>query len=179
MAFSKPLRMIFATFFQPRREIQTEFEVSSYYPTAVRFESEVEPALEKQLYSSIKDRIIARASRLQTIQAGSIHAYLAYIFVTLIALFVVAPGPALFTFGNTARYLDWARGPWMKSESLSFSKSIAISERVNFRLSADFVNSFNMVRWGNPSTMVGTPTFGQVTTTQGSRKIQINMALDF
>jgi len=87
--------------------------------------------------------------------------------------------PALFSFGNTARYLDWARGPWMESESLSFLKVIAISERVNFRLGADFINPFNIVRWGNPSTMVGIPTFGQITTTQGSRKIQINMALDF
>ena len=85
-AFSKPLRMIFAAFYQPRRDIQTEFEVSAYYPTAVRFESEVEPAFETRLYSPLKERIIARASRLRTIQAGSIHAYLAYIFITLIVL---------------------------------------------------------------------------------------------
>jgi hydrogenase-4 component B len=85
-AFSKPLRMIFAAFYQPRREIQTEFEVSSYYPTSVRFESGVEPAFETHLYSPLKDRIIARASRLGTIQAGSIHAYLAYIFITLLLL---------------------------------------------------------------------------------------------
>ena len=85
-AFSKPLRMIFAAFYQPRREIQTEFEVSAYYPTSVRFESGVEPAFETHLYSPLKDRILARASRLRTIQAGSIHAYLAYIFVTLIVL---------------------------------------------------------------------------------------------
>jgi hypothetical protein len=87
--------------------------------------------------------------------------------------------PALFSFGNTARYLDWARGPWMKSESLSLLKNVSITERVKFRLGADFVNPFNIVRWGNPSTMVGIPTFGQITTTQGSRKIQINMALNF
>ena len=85
-AFSKPLRMIFAAFYQPRREIQTEFEVSAYYPTSVRFESGVEPAFETRLYSPLKERILARASRLRTIQAGSIHAYLAYIFITLIVL---------------------------------------------------------------------------------------------
>ena len=85
-AFSKALRMIFAAFFQPRREIQTEFEVSAYYPTAIRFESEVEPPLERHVYSPLKDRIMARASRLQTIQAGSIHAYLTYIFITLVVL---------------------------------------------------------------------------------------------
>jgi hydrogenase-4 component B len=85
-AFSKPLRMIFATFYQPRREIQTEFEVSAYYPTSVRFESGIEPAFETHLYSPLKERILARASRLRAIQAGSIHAYLAYIFITLVVL---------------------------------------------------------------------------------------------
>ncbi len=85
-AFSKPLRMIFAALYQPRREIQTEFEVSAYYPTSVRFESEVTPAFEARLYAPLKDRIMDRAGRLRTIQAGSIHAYLAYIFVTLVAL---------------------------------------------------------------------------------------------
>jgi hypothetical protein len=88
--------------------------------------------------------------------------------------------PDLFTFGNTARYLDWARGPWMKSESFSVSKAVAVTERVNFRLGADFVNPFNIVRWGNPSTLTSVPTtFGQITTTQGSRKVQINMELSF
>jgi hydrogenase-4 component B len=85
-AFSKPLRMIFAAFYQPRREIQAEFEVSPYYPTSVRFESEVDPAFETHLYSPLRDWIIARARRLQTMQAGSIHAYLAYIFITLVLL---------------------------------------------------------------------------------------------
>jgi hypothetical protein len=87
--------------------------------------------------------------------------------------------PAPFTLGNTARYLDWVRGPWSKSESLSFLKSVAISEGVKFNLGADLVNPFNIVRWGNPSTLVGLPTFGQITTTQGARQIQINMGLNF
>jgi hydrogenase-4 component B len=86
MAFSKPLRMIFSTLYRPRREIQAEFEVSPYYPTAIRFESEIEPSFEKRLYDPIKDRILAAAGRMRAVQAGSIHAYLAYIFVTLILL---------------------------------------------------------------------------------------------
>ncbi len=87
--------------------------------------------------------------------------------------------PAPFTFGNTARYLDWVRGPWTKSESLSISKAVAISERVRFTLGADFINPFNIARWGSPSTTVGLPTFGQITSTQGSRQVQINMKFDF
>ena len=85
-AFSKPLRMIFSALYRPRREIQAEFEVSPYYPTAIRFESEIEPAFEKHLYDPIKERILALANRMRALQAGSIHAYLAYIFITLIIL---------------------------------------------------------------------------------------------
>lgn len=66
-----------------------------------------------------------------------------------------------------------------QSESLSFLKSVDISERVKFNLSADLINPFNIVRWGNPSTLVGLPTFGQITTTQGARQIQINVGLSF
>jgi hypothetical protein len=87
--------------------------------------------------------------------------------------------PDLFTYGNTARYLDWARGPWQNSESLSISKTIDITERANFQLGADFINPFNIVRWGNPSNLAGIPTFGMITSTQGSRSIQINMEVNF
>ncbi|MCL4402131.1 MAG: hydrogenase 4 subunit B [Acidobacteria bacterium] len=85
-AFSKPLRMIFSALYRPRREIQADYDVSPYYPTAIRFESEIEPAFEKHFYDPLKDWILGIAGRMRAIQAGSIHAYLAYIFVTLILL---------------------------------------------------------------------------------------------
>jgi hydrogenase-4 component B len=78
--------MIFSALYRPHREIQSEFEVSPYYPTAVRFESEIEPTFEKHVYDPIVERILALAKRMRAVQAGSIHAYLAYIFVTLIVL---------------------------------------------------------------------------------------------
>jgi hydrogenase-4 component B len=85
-AFSKPLRMVFSALYRPRREIQAEYDVSPFYPTAIRFESEIEPTFEKRLYDPIKDRILAIAGRMRAVQAGSIHAYLAYIFITLVLL---------------------------------------------------------------------------------------------
>jgi hydrogenase-4 component B len=84
--FSKALRMIFSVLYQPRREIQTVFDVSPYFPKAIRFESEIEPTFEKRLYVPLKDLLVRTAFRLRAIQAGSIHAYLAYIFVTLVLL---------------------------------------------------------------------------------------------
>ena len=85
-AFSKPLRLIFAAFYRPRREIHPEYEVSPYYPSSIRFESEIEPAFEMHVYGPLKAWIFAMSRRIRGIQAGSLHAYLAYIFVTLIVL---------------------------------------------------------------------------------------------
>ena len=85
-AFAKPLRMIFAVLYKPHREIEAEYDVSRYYPKAIRFESEIEPTFEKRLYGPIQEAILSIANRMRAIQAGSIHAYLAYIFITLIVL---------------------------------------------------------------------------------------------
>ena len=85
-AFSKPLRLIFAAFYRPRRQINPEYDVSPYYPSAIRFESEIQPTFEKHIYGPLKEWIFGRARQMRAIQAGSIHAYLAYIFVTLIVL---------------------------------------------------------------------------------------------
>ena len=85
-AFSKPLRMIFAALFRPRREIQADFKVSPYYPTAIRFETEIEPTFETKVYAPMNRRILWVASRMRWLQSGSVHLYLAYVFVTLILL---------------------------------------------------------------------------------------------
>jgi len=85
-AFSKALRMIFSVLYKPRREIQAVFDISPYFPKEIRFESEIEPTFEKRLYAPVQEFIFRFSSRMRTIQAGSIHAYLAYIFVTLVLL---------------------------------------------------------------------------------------------
>jgi hydrogenase-4 component B len=87
-AFSKPLRMIFTALFRPKREIQADFDVSRYYPKAIHFESEIQPTFETHIYDPLRKGILALAERMRRIQTGSIHAYLAYIFVTLILLLI-------------------------------------------------------------------------------------------
>ena len=84
--FSKPIRMIFSALYRPRREIQAQYEVSPYYPTAIHFESEIEPAFEKHFYDPLQEWLLGLARRSRSLQAGSIHAYLAYIFIALILL---------------------------------------------------------------------------------------------
>lgn len=92
-AFSKPLRIIFSALFRPRREIQAEFDVSPYFPTAIHFESEIQPAFEKHFYGPLRTAIMGAAKRMRLIQAGSLHAYLAYIFVTLVLLLLFGARP--------------------------------------------------------------------------------------
>ena len=87
-AFSKALRMIFSALYQPRREIQQVFDVSPYFPREIHFESEIESTFEKRLYGPLQEIIFWFSTRMRAIQAGSIHVYLAYVFITLIALMV-------------------------------------------------------------------------------------------
>ena len=85
-AFSKALRMVFSVLYKPRREIQAVFDVSPYFPKEIRFESEIEPTFEKRLYAPLQELIFTVSEKMRAIQAGSIHVYLAYIFITLILL---------------------------------------------------------------------------------------------
>jgi hydrogenase-4 component B len=78
--------MIFSVLYRPTREIQAEYEVSPYYPSSIRFESEIERTFEIRLYGPLQKLIMAAANRMKGIQAGSINLYLAYIFITLILL---------------------------------------------------------------------------------------------
>jgi hydrogenase-4 component B len=80
--------MIFGALFRPRREIQAEFDVSPYFPKAIHFESEIEPTFETHFYEPMWAATQSIAARMRKIQTGSIHAYLAYIFVTLILLLI-------------------------------------------------------------------------------------------
>ena len=92
-AFSKPLRMVFAALYKPRREIQAVFDVSPYFPKAIHFESEIEPTFENRLYKPAQSMVYWISSRMRAIQAGSIHAYLAYIFITLVILLLFGVRP--------------------------------------------------------------------------------------
>jgi hydrogenase-4 component B len=88
--FSKPIRMIFKALFRPRREVQREYDFSPYYATNVRFESHVEEVFQTHIYRPLNLAALRLSRRLRALQAGSIQAYLIYIFITLILLLVLA-----------------------------------------------------------------------------------------
>ena len=88
--FSKPIRMIFKALFRPRREVQREYDYSPYFAKTLRFESHIEEAFVSRLYRPLNRGILRLSRRMRALQAGSIQAYLIYIFLTLLLLLLFA-----------------------------------------------------------------------------------------
>src|ERR1051326_1223403 len=88
--FSKPIRMIFKALFRPRREVQREYDYSPYFAKTLRFESHIEEAFVTRLYRPLNRMILRFSRRMRALQAGSIQAYLIYIFITLLLLLMFA-----------------------------------------------------------------------------------------
>jgi hydrogenase-4 component B len=88
--FSKPIRMIFKALFRPRREVQREYDFSPYFATTIRFESHVEEVFHTRIYRPLNRLVLRLSRRMRALQAGSIQAYLIYIFITLLMLLLFA-----------------------------------------------------------------------------------------
>src|SRR5262249_28139910 len=88
--FSKPIRMIFKALFRPRREVQREYDYSPYFAKTLRFESHIEEAFVARIYRPLNRGIVRLSRRMRALQAGSIQAYLNYIFITLLLLLMFA-----------------------------------------------------------------------------------------
>jgi hydrogenase-4 component B len=88
--FSKPIRMIFKALFRHRREVQREYDYSPYFAKNLHFESHIEEAFVTQIYRPLNRGILRVSRRMRALQAGSIQAYLIYIFITLLLLLMFA-----------------------------------------------------------------------------------------
>lgn len=89
--FVQPIKRVFSTIYQPTVKLETEFlEESRYFAKRRRFEFHIEPIFQKYLYDPVVAFFTTMAGRLRVIQAGSLHLYLTYIFVTLVILLLIA-----------------------------------------------------------------------------------------
>jgi hypothetical protein len=82
--------MIFKALFRPRREVQREYDFSPYFATNLRFESHVEELFLTRFYRPMNWLVWRISRRMRALQAGSLQAYLIYIFVTLLLLLLFA-----------------------------------------------------------------------------------------
>jgi hydrogenase-4 component B len=88
-AYSNPLVRVFSYIYRPKPEVKTESTSSPYVKKRVSYAFVVVPVFEKYLYQPVVAVMVAIASRTTKIQAGSIQAYLAYIFATLVFLLII------------------------------------------------------------------------------------------
>lgn len=87
-AFSKPIQMIFKNIYRPyeKTEINYYNDDVKYFPSGMKYKSEVTEIYDKYLYSPIAQAIIGLSQKFNWIQFGNVNAYLLYIFLTLIIL---------------------------------------------------------------------------------------------
>lgn len=84
--YSKTLSIIFRFLFRPTRELQQKGEYK-YHPEEMEYIITTEPIFEKYLYEPVSRLVrgLSTVAKLK-IQTGSIHAYLIYIFITVLIL---------------------------------------------------------------------------------------------
>lgn len=81
------------------------------------------------------------------------------------------------TYGTLGR--NALRGPDRFNFDLSFAKETAIAERASIQFRADFFNILNHTQFKNPSVTFTSGTFGQISTTEAPRIIQLALRLSF
>lgn len=91
MAQSRPFRIAFGFFLLPYQRTEKVRE-SFYYFKTFLYETDTTPVFRKYLYRPLAAGVFRTAAWIKRLQAGSIHLYIGYIFVTLIALLMVIKG---------------------------------------------------------------------------------------
>jgi hypothetical protein len=90
--------------------------------------------------------------------------------------------PAPFTFGNASRTIPNVMGPRLINTDFALYKDFRIRERYIVDLRGEAFNLWNRPDFGNPNLVVGTPTFGTITSLLVNplpRNIQLSMRVTF
>ena len=94
-AFAKPLRLIFAALYRPRREVTRETAGTPYVLRRIHYAGEVVDVAETHVYHRVQEGIsnVARVIRVRS--TGRIYGYIAFVlgalFVTLLVFGVGSP----------------------------------------------------------------------------------------
>jgi hydrogenase-4 component B len=90
-AFAKPLRLVFAALYHPRREVTRETAGTPYVVQRIHYAGEIVDLAETHIYHRVEREISALAQAIRARSTGRIHGYIGFV---LAALFV-----ALLLFG--------------------------------------------------------------------------------
>jgi hydrogenase-4 component B len=85
-AYAEPLRRIFAELVRPTENLSIDFHPESkYFVQSIEYKSGIEPWFERLLYVPLVSFMQAASRRVRLVQAGSLHLYLAYMAMALLA----------------------------------------------------------------------------------------------
>ena len=84
MAYSNPMRVIFATFYRFSRS--TSAVGNPHFPTSLEYRSEVVLLVERHLYQPLTRLVLATSAVFRRLQAGYLSLYLLYLLLVLIAI---------------------------------------------------------------------------------------------
>jgi hydrogenase-4 component B len=83
--FSKPFRIAFSFFLKPYRRTELIKE-SHYHVRSMRYEVYTTPVIKRYIYGPALALVLSTAKVMRRLQTGSIHFYIAYIFITIVIL---------------------------------------------------------------------------------------------
>ncbi|HEY3451773.1 MAG TPA: proton-conducting transporter membrane subunit [Myxococcales bacterium] len=84
-AFAKPLRLIFAAIYRPKREVEKDVGPSPYVLQRMRYTGEITDLAETLLYARLKIFVTTTAERVRAYSTGRIHGYIGFVLATLVA----------------------------------------------------------------------------------------------
>lgn len=85
--------------------------------------------------------------------------------------------PAAGQFGNVGYNSEWGPGAW--SADVSIFKGFRVAENKQLQFRFEMFNAFNHARFGTPVNTLTNPLFGQITTADSPREIQLALKFYF
>jgi hypothetical protein len=79
--------------------------------------------------------------------------------------------------GNSARNL--VDGPGLRNVDMGIFRDFSLRERMRIQFRAEFTNIFNFVNLNAPNATLSASTFGQITTAQAMRQLQLGLRMTF
>ena len=93
-AFAKPLRIVFAALYRPRRAVTRETAGTPYVLRRLHYAGEVVDLAEMHVYHRVERDVSALAQAIRARSTGRIHGYILFVLGALfVALLVFGAGP--------------------------------------------------------------------------------------
>ena len=85
--------------------------------------------------------------------------------------------PAAYTFGNAG--VGIVRGPGLIQVDMSLIRDFKISDKFHAEFRTEIFNVINRTNFGNPGTVLGSSTFGVMSSAAPARQIQLGLRITF